>query len=75
MNIALSQDRRRAFNNVVLGELTTITPPTIAERKVRWFAKAQNAGYDFITGNRQEHFAREYERQEMLDGREPELPF
>lgn len=76
MNNALSLDRRRQYNRVVVGELTSERPPTIAERKARWYARIVFVpDYPLDTGSRQEHLVREYERQEMLDGREPELPF
>lgn len=76
-NALLKTDRRHRYDEVVLpprGELTTERPPTIAERKAKWYARILKApDYPMFTGDRREQAAREYELQEMLDGREPDL--
>jgi hypothetical protein len=49
--------------------MTTVTPPSPRERLEDWSAKAWTAGYDFVTGPRQQ--VSEYERCAMLDGATP----
>lgn len=50
--------------------MTTTTPPSPADRMAEWYAKAWRAGYDFVTGPKNDYTqVTDYERQETLDGR------
>jgi hypothetical protein len=74
MNNALSIDVRR--HRTPVGELTTTRPPPNAERVARWYAKALPLpDYPLMSGPRWGLIGREYERQEMLDAREREIPW
>lgn len=48
--------------------------PSNPERLAEWYGKAVFAGYPLVTGLRPD-YGREYERQEMIDGREATYEF